>query len=377
MRQRAGEFRLGTASRSRRRLALAADDVVPDEQSRRTTRESGCIEPDDAILDEDAPFDAEARAEADADDGGEAELEIEVGRTGGMHDLPAREPSASDHASGVDAPRFDARESKHPRFQDADVDDPRGDAAAGVAAVHSPAPPKPKLVLESVRVAPRPRIPREQLGDADFRRIGRLLEGSTPVTWVFTGDELTQGGTQSAKRRTFSEIFGERVRLELKRYLDVVVNTGIAGDRAVTLAKNLEQRVLRFRPDVVSITLGLNDALRGPAARAEFGKRVGEILEELKAEGAVPLLHVPNRFSLERSPAHADLPAYVELLRTAAREAETPLLDHWTDWRSHPESRGWLAEDHVHPNARGHRAMARLLFSALDVYDDESPCCGD
>ncbi|MEX1097919.1 MAG: GDSL-type esterase/lipase family protein [Planctomycetales bacterium] len=233
----------------------------------------------------------------------------------------------------------------------------------------APAPPRPALAVSP------PRVPRPLADAPGVRRVRRMLTGSAPVTWVFTGDELTQGGAQSAKRRTFSEIFGERVRLELCRYLDVVINTGIAGDRAAALARNLERRVLRFRPDVVSITLGLNDATRGPAGRAEFGEKLAQILAELKAEGAVPLLHVPNRFPLDGSPAHADLPAYVELLRAAAKEAEVPLLDHWSDWRSHRQSRSWLAGDRIRPNAYGHRAMARLLFAALDIYDERSPCC--
>ncbi|MEX0718403.1 MAG: SGNH/GDSL hydrolase family protein [Planctomycetaceae bacterium] len=373
MRRPEGEFRLGTASRSRRRLALAADDAPRDDPSRPPSAD------DDEIDRDDAPgVQTVAAEQADAED---------AGRQPAMRGFATEESDASIDAAGFDAsgfdaagfdaPHFDAGDANPPHFEFADFAEADVEATPEIAPPPPPAIPMPRLVLEPARTVSRPRIPRELLGDANVRRIRRLLEGSTPVMWVFTGDELTQGGTQSAKRRTFPEIFGERVRLELKRFLDVVVNTGIAGDRAVTLAKNLEQRVLRFRPDVVSITLGLNDALRGPAARAEFGKRVGEILAEVKAEGAIPLLHVPNRFSLDRSPAHADLPAYVELLRTAAREAETPLLDHWTDWRAHPESRGWLAEDRVHPNARGHRAMARLLFAALGVYDDESPCCGD
>lgn len=237
--------------------------------------------------------------------------------------------------------------------------------------------PPQRGALEKFENRSAPRVPRAIRESPGIRRIRRLLTGGTPVTWVFTGDELTQGGTQTARRRTFPEIFGERVRLELKRSLDVTINTGITGDHAASLAANLERRALRFRPDVVSITLGLNDSLRGPAGRAEFGNRLDGILAELQAEGAIPLLHVPTRFRLERNGPFADLPAYVELLRAAAREADVPLIDHWSDWRMQPESAGWLSADGIRPNACGHRAMARLLFAALGIYDDSSPCCGE
>jgi hypothetical protein len=52
--------------------------------------------------------------------------------------------------------------------------------------------------------------------------------------------------------------------------LDVVINTGSTSETCANLLKNLEWRVLRFHPEVVSILLGRNDAIAGPAGREVF-----------------------------------------------------------------------------------------------------------
>src|SRR5262249_54964759 len=95
--------------------------------------------------------------------------------------------------------------------------------------------------------------------------LSHLLRGERPATWVFTGDSITHGALFTEGWRSFVEHFAERVRWELRRFDDVVINTGVCGEHTGGLLENLERRALRFGPDVVFVLLGMNDSLAGPA----------------------------------------------------------------------------------------------------------------
>ena len=73
---------------------------------------------------------------------------------------------------------------------------------------------------------------------------------------------------------SFPEHFGERVRWELRRFYDVVINTGVCGECSGGLRASLESRVLRFHPDVVLVLIGMNDALAG--RYADWTRQRGE-----------------------------------------------------------------------------------------------------
>ena len=60
--------------------------------------------------------------------------------------------------------------------------------------------------------------------------IKTLLAGKDPVMWVITGDSITHGALHTLGWRSYPEHFAERVRWELRRVRDIVINTGISGD---------------------------------------------------------------------------------------------------------------------------------------------------
>src|SRR6266571_3512165 len=97
----------------------------------------------------------------------------------------------------------------------------------------------------------------------------RVADQSAPITWVFTGDSITHGASHTHGERSYPEHFAERVRWEMGRRRDVVVNTGISGDTADGILKDFEHRVARFKPDVVSIMIGMNDCAGGSAMRSK------------------------------------------------------------------------------------------------------------
>jgi lysophospholipase L1-like esterase len=208
----------------------------------------------------------------------------------------------------------------------------------------------------------------------------RLEKTKEPLTWVITGDSITQGALWLGREKSYPQIFEERIRWELGRRRDFVINTGISGQRAPQVLDDLEWRVLRFKPDVVSVMLGMNDAKNGPDGRAAFEAALREIVRRIRALGAIPILHRTNPTDPvdEAARIRADLPAYNDVIARVAAEEKVILVDHWKHWAEAAPTlearRAWLA-DSLHPNPAGHRQLAIEFFKVLGLYDPKSPSC--
>jgi acyl-CoA thioesterase I len=202
------------------------------------------------------------------------------------------------------------------------------------------------------------------------------LTQDAPATWVFTGDSITHGLIHTAGWRGYVEHFHERLRGELGRTADCVVNTGVSGHRTGDLIATFDHRVTRFAPSVVSVMLGTNDATAGEPAIAEFGENLAVIVSAIRVAGGKPLLHTPPWIDVTLARTRASLPEYAAEVARVADRAEVPLVDHYEYWAGIPAKRrqGWLA-DPFHPNARGHLELARTLFRGLGIFDAASPTC--
>ncbi len=213
----------------------------------------------------------------------------------------------------------------------------------------------------------------------NFKTVKRLLDGEKPVTWMFAGESAASAVDLAQGRRNFTDHFSDRLRMELGRMLDVVINTGDTGETSGNLLKNIEWRVLRFHPEVVSILLGRNDAQRGSANREAFQNSLEQIVQIVRESGAILVLHTPNRVDSTKAGQLADLENYVQIVRQTAEDYSIPLVDHWEHWnRQKPDAeflRTWLAADGVQPGVYGQREMAKLLFQRFDIFDPNSPIC--
>lgn len=213
----------------------------------------------------------------------------------------------------------------------------------------------------------------------NFKTVKRLLDSEKPVTWMFAGESSASAADLAQGRRSFTDHFSERIRTELGRMLDVVINTGNTGETAKSLLKNLEWRVLRFHPEVVSILLGRKDAERGPEGREEFQGCLEQIVQVVRDAGAILVLHTPNRIDATKATQLVDLRSYVHITRNIAKAFNIPLVDHWADWKQQkPDAEGlktWLAADGVLPGVYGHREMAKLIFQRFEIFDPNSPIC--
>ncbi len=250
----------------------------------------------------------------------------------------------------------------------------RATAAVLATDVDCPAPSKPLSDTIAVTVAAQ-----HHQAHAGLAAIRSLIRGSRYVTWVFTGDNIVQGAYYTQGARSCVEIFAERVRAELRRAGDAVINTGVAGDTATQLLRTLQRRATRYRPEVIGISVGINDAKWGPAGRSDFRRDVREILDRVRTEGSIPLLILPHPIYAPTASNRTDLSTYVQILREEAARDEVPCIDQWNYWRenfSDPEEiRARLGDARIQLGAAGHQDLAALIFRTLEIYDPNSPAC--
>jgi acyl-CoA thioesterase-1 len=211
-------------------------------------------------------------------------------------------------------------------------------------------------------------------------RIRTLLSDSKPHVWVFTGDSITHGAKHTAGARSYPQIFEERLRYELGRTRDWVINTGISSQTAGQIIEDFQWRVTRHKPDVVSIMIGTNDCAKPDMTPLVFEKNLITLVEQVRALQAVPILHTPNPIILNTSPERKMLPEFVQVIRKVAAEQKTLLVDNCEYWENKHKKflvdvyRQWL-NDRLHPNYLGHQQIARLLFKTLNIFDPEASTC--
>jgi lysophospholipase L1-like esterase len=201
-------------------------------------------------------------------------------------------------------------------------------------------------------------------------RIRDLLKKKDRIVWLITGDSITHGAMHTHGWRSYPEIAQERLRWELGRHGDVVINTGISGHCAADITKDFEARVGMWKPQVVSVNIGMNDA--GKMDAPAFAKDLDALLDRVAALDAALILHVPNPIRGGGSGRREkNLAAFGPVIRAAAAARQAVLADHEAHWKANAKP-GWH-NDPVHPNGLGHLEMARVMLAAIGLAD-KSEC---
>ena len=210
-----------------------------------------------------------------------------------------------------------------------------------------------------------------------MQQIQKLLQSDEPVKWLFYGDSITHGAFHTLGARDYTEHFAERVRFELGRGTDVIINTAISGHTTRDLCAGFDWRVRQFAPQAVFIMIGMNDcSASNDISPGEFRKNLQQLGEWLSDANAVPVFQtscpiLPGT-TPDREPHFAD---YMQIVRDVAGRGNWPLIDHLALWNEkHVEHYYWM-HDPFHPNAHGHLVFAHTLFRHLKIFDEVSVTC--
>lgn len=209
----------------------------------------------------------------------------------------------------------------------------------------------------------------------------KLKNKKDPLIWLFTGDSITHGAKHTHGYRSYPEIFAERVRWELGRTRDIVINTGISGNTTQVILDDFDWRIGQFRPNVVSLMIGTNDCANGRIEIEIFEKNLILLAVKIRDLGAIPVFHTPNIIISDKAPERLRLPEYVSVMRNIALKEKIILVDNYSHWENTIREgklnvfKEWL-NDPLHPDGEGHSEIARLMFKELSVFDPAAATCG-
>jgi lysophospholipase L1-like esterase len=198
----------------------------------------------------------------------------------------------------------------------------------------------------------------------------REVRGSWPV-YVALGDSLTAGrddhgpgGARIGWARRLAGILTTRTAVPC-----ALTNLAADGASAAVVLDRQLPAVARIGPDLVSVTVGMND-IRDPAFSEErFAAATGVLIDGLTATGATVLTcTLPDIAGIMPLPA-----GLVEVARQRMRRASDIIreqaarrgalcLDAWA--MPGAADPGLFGPDRIHPNASGHQLMADA-FAAL------------
>jgi len=208
-------------------------------------------------------------------------------------------------------------------------------------------------------------------------RVQELINSRKPVKWLFYGDSITHGALHTLGNRDYVELFAERVRFELGRTMDIVINTAISGNNTRQLIAGFEWRVKQFTPDVVLLMIGMNDCTDlNDITLDEFERNLLELCDQITAFDGLPVLQttcpILHGQAPDREPHFDD---YMDIIRQVAAQRKLPLIDHTAFWKERPDSFFYWMSNAFHPNEYGHRAFADLIYRVLGIRDEASRSC--
>lgn len=166
-----------------------------------------------------------------------------------------------------------------------------------------------------------------------FPKLADLIrDKKKPVKWLFTGDSITQGAKHTLGFRAYPEIFSERIRFEMNRSRDIVINTAVSGNTTADILNDFDWRVKQSCPDVISLMIGTNDAAVVRNISVDmFKENLETLIDKFKKLGAVIILQTPNIIikESEQGLQRKELPVYIRAIRETALENKILLIDHW------------------------------------------------
>ncbi len=185
--------------------------------------------------------------------------------------------------------------------------------------------------------------------------------------WVMAGDSITAQHLHSNYFEAFCYARYPKLKFAFR-------NSGVGGHTIPSTLARFDYDVAGWKPTVVSVELGMNDA--GGTPTDKFVANMGTMVARIKAAGARPVI-------LSASPVNdglgagkfaarnARLDEYATALKPFAEKEKIPYADQFHAlvevWaKNKQDAKGVnLTGDAVHPGAPGQLMMAAALLKAL------------
>lgn len=180
---------------------------------------------------------------------------------------------------------------------------------------------------------------------------------------AFYGDSYTRGtGASSPERRWSTIICDDRGWYEFNPSVD---GLGYVTNRGLAPGGDLVDLIIEHdpAPDIVIVTMGLNDTFSMETSADEIRNAISDDLRRFRAELPDARLIVVEPFwhQDERPESLERLIGWVEDAAAEVGADHIAGASHWIE--GHPE---WMADDVIHPNDDGYAEIARRMDAELE-----------
>lgn len=215
--------------------------------------------------------------------------------------------------------------------------------------------------------------------DEKQKALSEKLKEKDKMTWLFMGDSITHAALWTKGYDGIAQTFEKYLKDEMGRASDTVINTAVSGATTTSTLNNIEQRLEKYTPDVVSIMLGTNDAATGGLTADIYKKNLETIIEKIrnKNKDAVIILRTPTPM-WNTGLREANIPQYIAKMKQVADEQNLIYIDQYTELQKAFNDYGWLKKDTVlfgnnlHPGANGHLLMTRHFLKGCGLWKEDS-----
>lgn len=250
-----------------------------------------------------------------------------------------------------------------------------------------------KLQLTTVKGVIKPgatAVKDQQELNENQQRLRDLMEEKDALTWLFMGDSITHGLVYTYGYAGTPQLFEKFLKDDLGRSDDVVINTAVSGAYTTSTLNNIEQRLEKYVPDVVTIMLGTNDAYPDknnidpnlPMSSDQYEENLKQIIARVKEvnPNAVIILRSPTPMTVDGDGRKEKVLVNIERMKKVA--AEDPSLiyvDQYTEMNEAFLTYQWLADNQrlflgnwLHPGINGQILMTKQLIEACGLWTEDS-----
>jgi lysophospholipase L1-like esterase/pimeloyl-ACP methyl ester carboxylesterase len=195
-----------------------------------------------------------------------------------------------------------------------------------------------------------------------------LLEfGAKPVTIVCLGDSVTGVYYHTGGRRAYPEMLEVAIKQAIPTANVRVINAGISGHSTDNGLKRLDSDVLMHKPDLVTISFGLNDMVR--LSEEQYRQNLETLVARCRDAKAAVVLCTPNSVITTGGRPIEKLKRYCDVIHAVGKALSVPVCDQFAAGEAFRAKDAWgfrcLLSDEIHPNMDGHKMMAQELCHTI------------
>lgn len=195
---------------------------------------------------------------------------------------------------------------------------------------------------------------------------------------VFIGDSITEAGKFEDPEQIgtgYVRVIHDYLRTTYPIGKMKIMNKGIGGDRITDLALRWQADVIDLQPEIVSISVGINDVWRqldNPGMEQvypdDFEKIYDDLLKQVRKDTNAQIILMEPTIIEENlnSVGNENLKPYVEIVNTLAEKYDAVLVQTHRSFTKYVEANNGyqVTTDGVHMNSAGNMLMATCWLEA-------------